>query len=108
MLLCSYMKYTFEERIISAMGYVGILFIVPLFAKKSSAYCQFHGKQGLVLFVAWTLNTIILIIPILGWLVSFVGSIVLFVLTALAIIKAYLGQEWTLPLIGKYAKNLDV
>ncbi|MCC6639396.1 DUF4870 domain-containing protein [Candidatus Falkowbacteria bacterium] len=102
------MKYTFEERIISAMGYIGILFIVPLFAKKSSAYCQFHGKQGLVLFVAWTLNAIILVIPLLGWLVSFFGSILLFVISAIAVIKAYLGEEWVLPLLGKYAKNLDV
>lgn len=97
-----------EERIISALGYIGILCIVPLLIKKDSAFCQHHGKQGLVLFIAWTLNTLILIVPILGWLASFIGSIILFVLSVLGVVKAYLGESWTMPILGKYAKNLKV
>jgi len=97
-----------EERVLSAIGYAGVLFLIPLFLKKDSHYCQFHGKQGFVLFMAWIVNTMIAIIPILGWLIAFFGSIFLIVITLMAIFKAINGEQWVLPLIGEYAENLHV
>lgn len=97
-----------DERILSAIGYAGILFLIPLFLKKDSAFCQFHAKQGFILFLAWVINTTFLVIPILGWLVGFFGSVFLAVVTIMAIVKTVNGEEWELPLIGKYAKKLTL
>lgn len=97
-----------EERILSAIGYAGILFLLPLFLKKDSTYCQYHGKQGCILFLAWIINTIIMAVPILGWLVGFFGSIFLAVITIIAIVKAISGEEWELPIIGEYARKLTL
>lgn len=97
-----------DERILSAIGYAGILFLIPLFLKKDSTYCQFHAKQGCILFLAWIINTMIMAVPIIGWLVGFFGSIFLAVITIMAIVKAVSGEEWELPLIGGYAKKLTL
>ncbi len=38
-----------QNRGLAWLSYVGLLFLVPLFARKNSAYCQFHVKQGVTL-----------------------------------------------------------
>lgn len=101
-------QHSTEERFFSAIAYVGILFLIPLLLKKDSKYSQFHAKQGLVLFIAWAINSVIVIIPILGWIVSFVGSIVLFVLSILGVLKAYSGEEWKMPYIHEFARKLNI
>jgi hypothetical protein len=40
-----------DNRVMAAIGYLGILFLVPLLVKKDSPFAQFHAKQGLALFV---------------------------------------------------------
>ncbi len=39
-----------EGKALAAIGYLGILFLIPLLAKKDNKFCQHHGKQGAVLF----------------------------------------------------------
>lgn len=101
-------QHSFEERFFSAIGYIGVLFLIPLLLRKESRYCQFHGKQGLALFIAWGVNTVILIIPFFGMIISFVGSILLFILSVLGVIKAYLGEEWKMPYIHELVKKLKL
>ena len=35
---------TQEEKIMSAIGYVWLLFLVPLLIKKNNEFCQHHAK----------------------------------------------------------------
>lgn len=103
-----FMEQNSQTRLASAVGYVGVLFLIPLFFFKESPFAQYHGKQGLILFIAWAVNSVIMIIPVLGWLVSFFGSIALFIISVIAFLKAYSGEEWELPYIGKYAKKVKI
>ncbi len=100
--------YTLNERLIAAVGYLGVLFLIPLFFKRESQFAQFHGKQGLVLFVAWAIISLIAIIPVLGWIIWLVGNIVLVVLMIVGILKAYIGELWEMPYLGKYAKRVKI
>ncbi len=97
-----------ENKVLAAVGYIGILCLVPLLAKKDSKFCQFHGKQGLVLVIAWLIVFFIGIVPVLGWLISFFGSILLLVLSILGLVNALSGKYWELPLLGQYAKKLNL
>jgi len=97
-----------ENKIIAAIGYLGVLCLIPLLGKKDSAFCQFHGKQGLVLFVVWLVLSMINILPILGQLIWVLGSIVLLVLVILGMVHALNGEEWELPALGKYAKQIKL
>lgn len=35
-----------SEKGVAWLSYVGLLFLVPMFARKNSEYCRFHVKQG--------------------------------------------------------------
>src|SRR4030042_3154861 len=85
-----------DDKIIAAISYIWILFFIPLFLKKDSQFCQFHAKQGLVLFVASILLWIINVIPFLGQIIFFFGGITLLILAILGFINAFQGRKWVL------------
>jgi fumarate reductase subunit D len=97
-----------EDRLIAAIGYLGILCLVPLLLKKNSAFAQHHGKQGLVVLLAWVVLWIGNIIPILGQIVWFVGSIALLILVILGMVNALQGKMWEMPFLGSFAKQLKL
>jgi len=97
-----------DNKLMAAIAYLGILCLIPLLAKKDSKFAQEHGKQGLVLAIAWAIVWIVGIIPFLGWLVAFFGSIFLFVVNLVAIVKAFSGDFWEIPLIGHYRNLINL
>ena len=101
-----------NNRIVAAIGYVFILCLLPLLGKKESKFAQFHGKQGLVLPIAavvlWIAGFILAFIPILGWLVMFIGCVSLVVLGILGIVNALGGKYWEMPFLGKYAREIKL
>lgn len=95
-----------DERFFAAFGYFGPLFVIPLLVKPKSAFCKIHAKQSMVLFFVF-----IIFLIVLGFLSSFLGSLLFFPLFAvyvLAIYKAYKGEVWNIPYISKYAENVNV
>ncbi|MCD4760431.1 hypothetical protein K8R42_00865 [bacterium] len=89
-----------DNKVIAAIGYVGVLCFVPLLLKKDSKFSQFHGKQGLMLF----LLEIAGFIPVIGWAL-FIAAVIL----AIFGIRATLdGKYWELPILGQYAKKLNL
>jgi len=97
-----------QNRFISAIGYVPPLCLLPLLLKKNSAFAQHHGKQGLVLLIAWCLISLTNIVPILGAIFSVVGYIVFVILMILGIINALNGRYWEMPILGEYAKQIKI
>jgi len=93
-------KDIFDNKVIAAFSYIWILFLIPLLLKKESKFCQFHAKQGLVLFifslVAW--------FPLFGWLIGL--AIVIF--SVIGIIKALAGERWEAPLIYDLSKKINL
>jgi uncharacterized membrane protein len=101
-------KDIYENKLIAAIGYLGILCLVPLLLKKDSPYAQFHGKQGLVILIAWLLLWVGNIVPLLGQIVWAVGSVILVILIIMGIIHALNGEYWEVPVLGKYAKQIKL
>lgn len=97
-----------EDRLFAAIGYLGILCLVPLLLKKDSAFAQHHGKQGLVILIVWLALWVGMIIPILGQIVWTLGSIVLLVLIILGMVNALQGRRWDIPILAKYAKQIKL
>lgn len=92
-----------ENRVLAALSYVFLLFLLPL-AKKNSPFCQFHAKQGLVLFIAWIPVSFIAMIPLIGW----IAWLSLLIIDLMAISKTLNGEMWELPWLGKYAKQIKL
>ena len=97
-----------DDRFFAAIGYLGILCLVPLLLKKQSAFAQHHGKQGLVILIAWLGLWVGMIVPILGQIVWSLGSLALMILIILGMINAFQGKMWEMPVLGKYAKTLKL
>jgi len=83
-------------------------FILVLLAKKDNKYAMYYAKQGLVLFIAWVICAIVMIIPILGWIIGAIGYLVVLVLWIIGIVYSLSGEQKPVPLIGKYADQLKI
>ncbi len=99
---------TTDDNIIAAIGYLWLLFLVPLLLKKGNKFCEFHAKQGLVLFIFSLIITVIGALPILGWLIAFFGWILIIIFALIGFVNALQGKEWEIPYLGKYAKRINL
>jgi uncharacterized membrane protein len=97
-----------ENKIMAVIAYIGILCLIPLLAKKDSPFAQFHGKQGLVLFIAGIIVGAVSALPFIGWfIVAPLGSIFILILAIMGIINAAQGKMKELPLIGQFGKKIN-
>lgn len=102
-------KISQEDKAIAAVGYVWVLFLIPLLMKKDSEYCHHHAKQGLVLFIVSFAVMFLGMIPVLGWLIILpLGWLIIIVLAILGIINSLQGKTWEMPFLGKYAKEIKL
>lgn len=117
-----------ESRILSALGYIPLLFWLPIITRRKEEFAQFHAKQSLVLFLAmiilWVfigiasfiIGKILGNIFLIGFLFRFIawiinkpiGSIVslLYLISIVAgAVNALTGKFWRVPIIGSYAER---
>ncbi|MFC1710417.1 DUF4870 domain-containing protein [Patescibacteria group bacterium] len=95
-----------KKETAGALAYVlgpitGVIFLII----DKTPYVRFHAMQSIVVFVSlmilqWVLVFTIILAP-LGGLLTIVG----FVLWLLLIYKAWQGEEWEVPFVGKYARK---
>lgn len=97
-----------ENKLIACLSYIGILCLIPLLAKKDSKFAQEHGKQGLVLLIAFVVLFVVGIIPILGWLIAFFGDLILLICALVAFIKCLMGEFWEIPVLGQYRHKFNI
>jgi uncharacterized membrane protein len=95
-----------ENRVYAAIGYFGFLCFVPLIFRPKSRFAHFHGKQGLVLFIAEAAVFIISFVPIIGKYIWFILLIIFAVLAIQGYLKALAGKKWPMPYLGKYAERI--
>lgn len=88
-----------NNKIIAALSYIWLLFLIPLITKKSR-FAHFHAKQGLILF----LLSFFTIIPIIGWLFSFV----LLVVAIMAIVRTLSGEAWKIPYVYDLSNKIKI
>lgn len=93
-----------SRNFIAAISYIWILCLVPLLLKRNDKLAQFHGKQGLLLAVLWFFGGLIFWIPVIGWL----SALALAAASIFGFFKALTGEMWEMPIIGKYAKKIDL
>lgn len=95
-----------ENKVIAAIGYISILCLLPLLLKPKSKFAQFHGKQGVILFIGAVINMFIGVIPFIGWLLSLIGFLAILILSIIGIIKALNGEYWEMPYLAEYAEKV--
>jgi len=90
-----------------ALAYVlgpitGVVFLIL----EKDPYVRFHAMQSIVVFISlFVLQWVLGLTVILLLLVPLIG-IVSFVLWLILIYKAWQGEKWEVPVLGKFAKQL--
>lgn len=90
-----------------ALSYVlgpvtGVIFLIL----EKDSFVRFHAMQSIVVFVGlfalqWAMGLTVFLLPIVP-LVGLVG----FILWLILIYKAWQGNEWEVPVLGKIARQL--
>ncbi len=83
-------------------------FIIALLAKKEDKYVIFYAKQSLVIFIAFLIAGAVGIVPIIGWIASPILSIIVFVLWIIALVYSLSGELKETPIIGEYARQINI
>ena len=108
-----------DQNIAGLLSYVlgPITGLVFFLLEKENRFVRFHAMQSIVVgvasFVFWIifsiLSTILAFVPFLGWILSAVVGMVaglgFFVLWIVLMVKAFQGEEWEVPVLGKYARQ---
>ena len=97
-----------DARFFAAMGYFNLLCFVPLILKKDNKFAQFHGKQGLVLFILEIAASILKVIPALGGLVFTVAFVVFGILSVVGVMKVLMGEYWEMPVIYEISNRISL
>ena len=110
-----------RDRALGALAYVGlipavVLLLIP--ALRGNPFVRFHSWQSVLFTIASALLglalkllfVILAILPVVGfvlaWLSLGIGSMGIFILWIVLLIKAALGHSYQLPLIGPMAEQL--
>ena len=103
-----------DRTIFLVLSYLGILFLIPLLAKKDDAEVQWHAKNGMVLVFAEVAGVIVRIAlgyagVGLGCLSGVVGCLIWCVFLAISVIcivKAVSGQRFRIPVMTDLAEKM--
>lgn len=103
-----------QNKIVSAIGYIPVLFLVPLLGASHSEFAKFHANQGLILTITAialgvarsVLCLVFGFIPVLNHfipdIISTAVSLIILAYIAIGVIYAAQGKAKKLPFIGGF------
>lgn len=101
-----------DANVAAALTYIPIIAIVFLVIEKGSRLVKFHAVQSLGLLVGWMVAWFALgilgMVPVVGWATLLLWPLVaigMFVVWLIALLKAFKGEWWKLPVIGDIAEQ---
>lgn len=111
------MRISGSERFMAALGYLAILFVVPVKLRRDSMFVQFHARQGGVLFGLWALFCLVMfiallfaggtgIVPTLLIGAMFAATFVYVVMAVIGLLKVALGERYRMPVVADVALML--
>ncbi len=81
--------------------FIPILFFLPLVACQNSAYGRFYANQGLLILLIDLAASLVLIIPILGWIAGPIIGIANLVFAIMNAVNANKGIRKGIPILGE-------
>lgn len=86
--------------IISYITIFGLLIAFVMNNDKKNPFAAYHLRQSLGLGVTGLALSVINVIPILGWLISILGGIILIILWVIGLMGALNGKKKPVPVLG--------
>lgn len=99
-----------DIALISYLTLIGLVIAFVMNNDKKYEFAKFHIRQSLGIFLSVIALSLINIIPLIGWMIWFVGVFFLLYIWIKGLMNAINGKEEVVPILGeKYAeifKNL--
>ena len=94
--------------VLTLLNILGIIVDVILWiSKKEDPLINYHLKQLIVLWIGGIIVSVLLMIPLIGWLIGGILGIILIVCWVVGMINAFKGLKKPMPLIGGYAESFN-
>lgn len=93
-----------EGKAIAIIAYITLIGLIIAFVlniEKKNTFALYHLRQALGLGLTGLVFGMINIIPILGWFISIIGFIILFIMWVSGLISALNGKEKPVFLLGE-------
>jgi len=87
--------------IIAYLTIIGLIIAFVMNNEKKDKFANYHIKQSLGIALTALVLSAIAIIPILGWIISFLGIFIILFLWIMGLINALNGNKKPVPLLGK-------
>jgi uncharacterized membrane protein len=109
------MRIPAAERLLAMAGYIPFLWWVPIAARRDSMFCQFHGRQAMVLWGLWIVPTVLLLVTfffIQETLLQFTfwvfGALALYtaiyvLMSLVGFVKAGIRERYRMPVVADVA-----
>lgn len=91
-----------SNAIIAYLTLIGFIIALVLNNEKKNSFTSFHIRQSLGLICTGFALGLINIVPIIGWIVGLLGTIVIIVFWVIGLIAAINGQEKHVPILGEH------
>ncbi|MBL7081210.1 MAG: DUF4870 domain-containing protein [Candidatus Omnitrophica bacterium] len=87
-----------------ALGWIsGIVFLI---VEKDNKFVRFHALQSVITFVALTVIVMMIgFIPVMGWIITPLITILGIILWLILMLKAYQGEMYKLPIVGEIVEK---
>ncbi len=89
-----------DKKTTGIVAYLTWVGLIIAFCAGDKEGAKFHLNQSLVITLAGIICGVVGVIPVLGWIVSFVGGIFILVCWIIGLIGALKEEEKKVPLIG--------
>ncbi|MGP4042064.1 DUF4870 domain-containing protein [Gracilibacillus sp. D59] len=103
-----------DERLFAMLIYLVSFFtaiigplIIWMIKREESAFIDYHGKEYFNFFISFTIYAIvsgILVVVLIGMVLLPIVGIAAFILTLIALFKAFNGEEYRIPLVIRFIK----
>lgn len=94
------------NRFLGVLAYLWVLVFIPYVVWPKNEFLRFHIRQGLVLFIAEIIFTLVWLVPFIGWLIGFFGYFFCLIFSLKGIFSVLTNQYWKIPWLNKFAKRI--
>ena len=92
--------------IVSYLTFIGWIIAFVLYQNNKSELAIFHIRQTLGIYLMGIVGMLFLWIPLIGWILSILLPIFIFVLWIIGLINAAQGETKPVPLVGEFSQEL--
>ena len=102
-------RFNEENKVKAILACIPVVGLILLFVEKDDHFVRFYGAQYTILGAVVFAFSILVVIPVIGWVLACLSplvSLAVLVLIIIGMVKANNGERFELPLVSDYAVKL--